>query len=112
MEECLTKPMVLSDMSGCLVEHPACEYAEKMGFSYWCRHPEHTRFHGHATGRMSHKELVYQYEQLRQKRQHAFVISLDDELRRQLVLTSDTDGIYTSSTLPDSGVIAAGRYQQ
>lgn len=79
MEQCLTKPMILADTSCCLVEHPSCGYAEKMGFSYWCRHPEHAGFHGHTTGQMSREELAHQYEQLRQKRRSAFVMTLDKE---------------------------------
>lgn len=114
MEQCLTKPMILADTSCCLVEHPTCGYAVKMGFSYWCRHPEHARFHGHATGRMTREQLGHQYRSLRQQRQHAFVMSLDDEVRRQLFATSETDGSYDGITLPNSGeaVSAAGTYQQ
>lgn len=107
MEECHTKPMILADTSCCLVENPACGYAVKMGFSYWCRHPEHASFHGHLTGRMNHEQLVHQYKRLRQKRLYAFVMSMDDEDRRQLVATSETDEIYNGITLSDSSETVA-----
>lgn len=113
MEQCLTKPMILADTSCCLVEHPTCGYAVKMGFSYWCRHPEHARFHGHATGRMTREQLGHQYRSLRQQRQHAFVMSLDDEAKKQLVTTFHADERYDNSSLPDSGETdtAGGTYQ-
>lgn len=85
MKECLTKPLLLNNGSGCLVEYPACGYAEPLGFSFICRHPEHEKFQGHRTGRLSRIEMADRYEMLREKRRDRFVSNLLEEYRGRFV---------------------------
>lgn len=75
MENCLTNPMLLKKVSGCLVEKPKCGFAHKFGFSFVCRHPEHAKFHAHKTGALTAEEALERYNTLRQKRRDEFVAS-------------------------------------
>ena len=82
MNRCITKRLIFREVSGCLIEKPECVFALKFGFSFVCRHQDHTKFHAHTCGVMTRSEANERYEMLRLKRRNEFVTNLDDESRR------------------------------
>jgi hypothetical protein len=92
MKKCLTTKLVFKEASGCLVEKPECGFAHKFGFSFVCRHPDHTKYHAHVAGAMTGDEALEMYETLRQKRRNEYVASLDEGQRRYFCLESDFHG--------------------
>jgi hypothetical protein len=92
MKKCLTKQLLFNEVSGCLVEHPDCGYAHKFGFSFVCRHPDHTRFYAHTAGAMTRDEVTERYDMLRQKRRDIFVGGLDEDSRRYFCESTDFRG--------------------
>ncbi|OGU16838.1 MAG: hypothetical protein A2076_00305 [Geobacteraceae bacterium GWC2_53_11] len=81
MGKCLTRQLLHSEISGCLVEKPECGHAYRLGFSYLCRHPDHTRFNALAAGILSKNEMHELYDELRQKRRDEFLAALDENGR-------------------------------
>jgi len=65
---------ISDEISGCLVEHPSCQYAVKLGFSYLCEHPESTDFRENNSSHPipTQKELLEQYAYLRLKRRNEY----------------------------------------
>jgi hypothetical protein len=94
---CLTKPLLLAGVSGCLVENPQCGYAQKIGFSYMCRHAEHKSFDAELTGGMTPEQTRNLYLTLRQKRRDDFVSGLDEAAREFFCRQTDFFG----EPLPD-----------
>lgn len=92
MEKCLTKKLLFTEVSGCLVEKPYCGYAHPFGFSFFCRHPDHTQFHAHVAGAMTREEEIERYATLKQQRRDEFVAGLDDESRRLFCERTDFHG--------------------
>lgn len=92
MKKCLTKKLLFSEVSGCLVEKPECCYAHKIGFSIECRHPEHTKFHADTAGVMSQDEMRELYDALRRKRREEFVVNLDETGRSYFSFRNDFFG--------------------
>lgn len=89
MNNCHTKKLLFSEVSGCLVENPDCGFAHKFGFSFVCRHPDHTKYHIHISGCMTRDEANQRYEALREKRRDEFVSGLDENCRRIFCLKTD-----------------------
>ena len=92
MKKCLTKKMLFREVSGCLVENPECCHAHKIGFSYECHHPEHTKFRADMVGAMTKKEVQELYSALKQKRREEFVESLDEADRNYFSCRNDLLG--------------------
>lgn len=92
MKQCLTKQLLFGEVSGCLVENPDCGFAHKFGFSFVCRHPDHKRFHAHASGVMTRNEIRERYDTLRQKRRYEFVAGLDEGSRSLFCNQYDFNG--------------------
>lgn len=81
MEKCLTRQLLNSEVSGCLVKKPECGHAYRLGFSYLCRHPDHTRFNALAAGILSKTEMHELYDELRQRRRDEFLAHQDESVR-------------------------------
>lgn len=92
MKECLTTPFALSEVSGCLVDKPECDYAHKFGFSIVCRHPEHARFHELVADSLTKAEEHELYDSLRSRRRDEFAASLDESGRRVFCIETDFYG--------------------
>ncbi|MDD2853578.1 MAG: hypothetical protein PHY09_16960 [Desulfuromonadaceae bacterium] len=92
MEKCLTKKLLYTEVSACLVEHPECGFAHKFGFSMFCGHPDHTQFHAHVINGMTQKEVFERHAMLKQKRRDEFVAGLDEESRRFFCHKTDFHG--------------------
>lgn len=92
MKEGHTTPFALSEVSGCLVENPECDFAIKFGFSIFCRHPEHASFHAHAAEAESTDKVHILYDTLRQKRRAEFTANLDENGRKAFCLQGDFYG--------------------
>ena len=92
MKRCLTKELLSTEVSGCLLETPHCSHAHQFGFSIVCCHPDHSQFHAHAVGTMTTDEASARYAALKQKRRDEFVARLDEESRRYFCLQSDYHG--------------------
>lgn len=92
MNNCHTKILLFREVSGCLVESPECGFAQKFGFSFVCRHPEHAKYHVHVTGAMTRKEANERYDTLRIKRRDKFVAGLDESCRSIFCLKTDFHG--------------------
>ena len=92
MNGCLTKPLLLSEVSGCLIEKPECSYCNKFGFSIICRHPDHAKFHAHVAGALTIYEAKEQYEALRLKRRDEFIASLDETSKEYFCYQTDFFG--------------------
>ncbi len=78
MSKCLTIRL-LHETSGCLIATPECTYAERLGFSFICCHPDHARFHVHITGNMTNDEALERYTALKRERRNAFLADLSEE---------------------------------
>jgi hypothetical protein len=83
MNTCLTRQLLNSEVSGCLVEKPECGYASQLGFSYLCRHPEHRKFNALEFGALTRDEINALYEELRQKRRDEFLLKQEEYVRIQ-----------------------------
>jgi hypothetical protein len=81
METCLTKSLMYLEVSGCLLENPTCCYANKFGFSYLCRHPDHAKFNAVTIGTLSNKQSAELYNELRKKRREEFLADQDETVR-------------------------------
>lgn len=103
MKNCITRQLLFSEVSGCLVENPECSYVYKLGFSFLCRHPDHATFHAHVTGSMSKDEAQLRYDSLRQKRRTEYIAQLDETGRRDFCLQTDFFGHpQGNKEMPDS----------
>lgn len=74
MEECIRVP-IAEELTGCLVENPACPYAYKLGFSYLCEHPSHNNY-GELIKSVpleTKRELIRLYDEMRRKRRYEYV---------------------------------------
>ena len=89
MNTCLTKELVFKEVSGCLVENPTCGFAQKFGFSFVCRHPDHVKFHAHTSGALTLREVIERYDVLKEKRRDEFIANLDEEKRRIFCFKTD-----------------------
>lgn len=89
MNNCLTRQLLNSEVSGCLVEKPECGYAYPLGFSFLCRHPEHEKFDALATGVLTRNEIDELYDELRQKRRDTFLANQEEDVRRNLRSQAD-----------------------
>ncbi len=92
MKNCLTKPILFKEVSCCLVDEPACEFAHSFGFSFLCRHPEHEKFHAHLAGGLTHDEISERYNALKRKRREAFLADLSEEHRNYFCSRADFHG--------------------
>lgn len=92
MNKCLTIQLTLLNVSGCLVEKPECDHAHRSGFGFICRHPEHSKFHAHATGELSKQDALERYDNLRRKRRDEFTASLDETSREFFCRQTDFFG--------------------
>jgi hypothetical protein len=88
MKTCLTRQLLNSEVSGCLVEKPQCAYAFQLGYSYLCRHPEHRTFNALESGALTRGEIDELYDELRQKRGDEFLAKQEKNVRIQLHLQS------------------------
>lgn len=81
MGTCLTQQLLYVKVSGCLLEYPTCCYADKFGFSYLCRHPDHAKFNAVTSGVLSKNESEELYVELRNKRRDEFLADKDEAVR-------------------------------
>lgn len=81
MGTCLTQQLLYLEVSGCLHESPACCYADKFGFSYLCRHPDHAKFNAVISGVLSKNESEELYVALRNKRRDEYLADKDEAVR-------------------------------
>ena len=81
MSRCLTIKLT-PEISGCLLENPACGHAQQLGFSFICCHPDHTKFHTNANGSLRSNEALQRYNMLKHQRRNDFIAELDEEKRR------------------------------
>jgi hypothetical protein len=81
MKTCLTLPLICFKFSGCLVKNPGCIHADKIGFSYLCRHPDHSKFDAFTTGALSKKRANELYNDLRKQRRDEFLADQDETVR-------------------------------
>jgi hypothetical protein len=81
MRTCLTQLLLYSEVSGCLLENPSCGHADKFGFSYLCRHPDHAKFNAVASGVLSKNESEELYIKLRNKRREEFLADQNEAVR-------------------------------
>lgn len=88
MKKCLTRQLLHAEVSGCLVEKPDCDYAYKLGFSFLCRHPDHSTFNAFAARILTKNEIDELYGELRQKRRDEFMVHQDETVRAFVSLTS------------------------
>ena len=74
MNTCMNVP-ISDEVSGCLVEHPSCQYAVKLGFSYLCEHPGYANFNDldNSVPFKAKMELIKSYDELRNKRRHEYL---------------------------------------
>ena len=77
MKKCLTHSAVAGG-SVCLADRHDCVFAVRCGFSYWCTHEDHQRFHGVANGTHTREELLALAASLRRNRREEFMSNLDD----------------------------------
>jgi hypothetical protein len=94
MKTCLTRKLLNSEVSGCLVEKPECGNAIPFGFSYLCGHPDHAKFRADISGSLTIDEINGLYDALRQKRRDEFMSNLDDP-GRELFCRTDFFGRLT-----------------
>lgn len=92
MNSCLTRQLLNSEVSGCLLENPECGYACQLGFSFLCRHPDHSKFNALVAGLLTKDEVDEIYEQLRQKRRHTFLMNQEQAVRNYLCRQTDFFG--------------------
>ncbi len=92
MNKCLTKEYVSPEASGCLVETPNCNFAHKFGFSFLCRHPEHSKFHAHTAGALTKEDAFELYDTLRRKRREEFTANLDETSKKYFFHQTDFFG--------------------
>lgn len=92
MNECLTTQFALSEVSGCLVENPQCDYAHRFGFSFVCRHPDHASFRSLASGAMTKGDADTLYDTLRRNRRDEFTAKLDEIGRKAFCTQKDFHG--------------------
>jgi len=100
MKNCMTRQLLQSETSGCLVENPTCSHAHKFGFSIVCCHPDHTKFHAHVNGNLTKDVSFDRYNMLRQKRREEFTASLDENSRKYFNHQTDFFGLPLSSNTP------------
>ncbi len=81
MKKGLTIQLV-TETSSCLHEASECDHAQQVGFSFICRHPDHTQFHAHLDGSLTRNEALQRYVTLKQNRRNAFVAGLNESCRR------------------------------
>ncbi|GEM_PF-1070924 len=90
--KCLTKQFVTSEASGCLVETPKCNFAHKFGFSFVCRHPDHSKFHAHTVSALTNGDARELYDTLRRKRRDEFTANLDETSKKYFCHQTDFFG--------------------
>lgn len=89
MKICITRKLLSSEISGCLIEKPECNYAIRFGFSYLCCHPDHTRFRADVLGVLTNDEINELYDLLRQKRRDELLANLDGQSREGFYRSAD-----------------------
>ncbi len=92
MKKCLTKKLLFSEVSGCLIEKPECSHANKFGFSFICSHPDHAKYHAHVTGALTESEAFELYATLKLKRRDEFISSLSETGKRYFCSETDFFG--------------------